>query len=148
MAERKRYPCNVPVFLRTTVERVISFKNPVNRESARGKIRELNVNPIGSLFIVDSCLLQVCTAIFINRTLYRSSNTMKHFHFYSPLNVRSDELSQNCFAKYRNFCRRPFATVQTSTREWRAQMTRCWSSSTIGDRITGSWLLFESVTRF
>ena len=37
MAGRKWYPCNVPVFLCTTVERVISFKNPISRESARAK---------------------------------------------------------------------------------------------------------------
>ena len=52
MAGRKWYPCNMPVFLCTTVERVISFKNPISRESARRKIHGLNVNVIESLFIV------------------------------------------------------------------------------------------------
>lgn len=53
MVGRKWYPCNVPVLLLTTVERVISFKNPISRESARRKIRALNANLIRSFFVDD-----------------------------------------------------------------------------------------------
>lgn len=54
MVGRKWYPCNVPVLLLTTVERVISFKNPISRESARRKIpAPINANLIRSFFVDD-----------------------------------------------------------------------------------------------
>ena len=73
MAGRKWLPCNAPVFLCTSVKRVISFKNTASHESAPRNIPAPKCQPDRIAF--HHCRLPMGLARFSRTLLCRSRNS-------------------------------------------------------------------------